>query len=162
MDHGDIGVVYAGGASAWQNIDEFILMAKRNPSACFYLFMSSSIEGELPPNVKITSLPHDTLVEALCAFDYGFLFRNRDVTNYVAWPNKFSEYINARLVVLLKNREIGFYSERYEHDGLIKITNEKIIFESRSEGYERKYKDHIDDILYVKKASALREKYLNA
>lgn len=158
----DIGVVYAGGASAWQNINELISMAKNNPAVLFYLFMSAPIKEAVPANVKIKSLPHALLVEALCAFDYGFLFRDHDVTNYVAWPNKFSEYVNARLVVLLKNREIGFYSKDYECDHLIQISDETTVLENRCKGHEKKYEKHIDGLLYKRTVSDLHEKYLNA
>ena len=49
-------------------------------------------------------------------FDYGLLLRDENITNYIAFPNKFSEYLNARLTILLKNKNIGCFINKIEFE----------------------------------------------
>ena len=61
-----------------------------------------------PTNLYVTCLEYEEMLEALCAFDFGFLLRNDSITNFVAFPNKYSEYINARLSIVVNDKfELG-------------------------------------------------------
>jgi hypothetical protein len=121
-----VSCVYAGGIHKWQRIEDIINMAMNNKKILFFIFTSQSNQTilkkqyKIPDNLKLHYLPHSTLTKALCAFDYGILFRNIDKTNFVAFPNKYSEYINARLKVLLLNSNIGCYPpSKYKNSTLI-------------------------------------------
>lgn len=106
--------VYCGGLSPWQNVDKVLDFCRENATKKVFIFTSRSNHSYLEslgiPNLNIGFLPHDQMVGALCAFDYGFLLRKSDMTNYVAYPNKYSEYVNARLKVILLSKDIGCIS----------------------------------------------------
>lgn len=117
IDSDDVCFVYCGGLSPWQNVDKVVDYAL-SVDFPVYIFTSKQNHHHLKSfgaaNLHVHSLSHREMLEALCAFDFGFLLRDRDLTNYVAYPNKYSEYINARLRVVLLNRDIGCISERKE------------------------------------------------
>ena len=109
----DVVAVYSGGVSSWQCIDDVILYFNRS-NVKGMIFTSkenhSSIKQRLSnKNVIVDCLSPKVLADALTAFDFGLLPRDNKITNYVAYPNKFAEYYNARLTILLKSTEIGFY-----------------------------------------------------
>jgi len=131
----EIIYVYAGGIAKWQNIDEIIEQAKDNDKIKLFIYTSMKNQEFLKENYELSSniffdyLSHEELQKALCAFDYGYLLRNKDITNYVAFPNKFSDYINARLTVINKNDEIGYYSKQLSKDN---ITQSILDFKSQA------------------------------
>jgi hypothetical protein len=111
-------VVFSGGVSKWQCIDDVMRFFDGFNGRALLFTSRSNIEllKNTYPNSKaeyFTLNPED-LREALCAFDFGLLPREHDVTNFVAWPNKASEYYNARLSILLKSSHIGFYESLQE------------------------------------------------
>lgn len=112
-----VSVVYAGSLSYWQRKDDIILLAKNNPSVDFYLFTPKKYhEGVYAfnyENIKVSFLPNNSLQEALCSFDYGILLRYDDTTNFFAFPNKASEYLNARLKIIVDSRSLGCICEPY-------------------------------------------------
>lgn len=122
IDYNEIAFVYAGGISKWQNIDEIIEFAYKYKEAKLFIFTSKNNIKELQRtkklsnNIILDSLPHEELLSALCAFDYGLLLRDENITNYVAFPNKFSEYLNARLTIVLKNKNIGCFINKIEFE----------------------------------------------
>ena len=122
IDYNEITFVYAGGISKWQNIDEIIEFAYKYKETKLFIFTSKNNIKELQKtkklsdNIILDSLPHQELLSALCAFDYGLLLRDENITNYVAFPNKFSEYLNARLTILLKNKNIGCFINKIEFE----------------------------------------------
>jgi hypothetical protein len=116
-DH-EQAAVFAGGVSKWQCIDDVMRFFDSFNGKAFLFTSRSNIQllKITYPNSKVeyfTLAPND-LREAMCAFDFGLLPREVDVTNFVAWPNKASEYYNARLTILLKSMDIGFYQALQE------------------------------------------------
>jgi len=107
--------VYVGGLYKWQRVNEVVDFARRRQDWQFYLFVRGDTTslGDIPANVRISWLSHKDLLEALCAFDYGFLLRNEDVTNWVAFPNKAAEYLNARLKVIVDTKNVGCIRPEY-------------------------------------------------
>ncbi|MDP5145069.1 glycosyltransferase [Shewanella sp. ULN5] len=109
----DIAAVYSGGISSWQCIDDVILFFN-NSNIKGMIFTSENNHAAIKQrlsnrNVVVECLSPKVLADALTAFDFGLLPRDEKFTNYVAYPNKFAEYYNARLTILLKSTEIGFY-----------------------------------------------------
>ena len=115
--------VYCGGLSAWQNWETVVRQFAALPAA------DKGVLWMLTPNpprvaAKCQELgmnasqhrceflsPQD-LEERLPAGDVGFLLRDDKVTNRVAFPNKFAQYVNAGLLTalspaLLAPAEIG-------------------------------------------------------
>jgi len=110
-----LAAVYVGGLYKWQRVREVVDFARRRQDWLFFLFVNGDIAslGGLPANVRISRLPHNDMLKALCAFDYGFLLRNDDVTNRVAFPNKASEYLNARLKIIVDSKNLGCIRPEY-------------------------------------------------
>lgn len=117
INHDDKCFVYCGGLSPWQNVDKVIDFASKS-KAKVYIFSSESNHDYLKSfnidNLHVHTLQHNEMLQALCAFDYGFLLRDSNLTNYVAYPNKYSEYINSRLKIILLEKNIGCISNRQE------------------------------------------------
>ena len=114
IQDGEISLVYSGGVSPWQNLNELAAFAKKGRYRVFIFSASlnSNVIKEIFKNCNYEhlSIAVEELNKALCAFDFGVLFRCSNYTNFVAYPNKFAEYYNARLTTLVTSKDIGFYS----------------------------------------------------
>lgn len=114
----ETAAVYSGGLSRWQRIEDVLAFARDNQWLKVFLLTNGDLGQlgeELPPNVRSRSLPREEAIEALCAFDYGFLLRYDDLTNHVAFPNKASEYLNARLKIVIDSRNLGCVLPEFSH-----------------------------------------------
>ena len=106
----ETAAVYSGGLSRWQRIEDVIDFAQKHTWLKVYMFINCNaraIRSSLPPNIKVMTLSPEESKAALCAFDYGFLLRFDNTTNHVSFPNKASEYLNARLRVVMDARNLG-------------------------------------------------------
>jgi hypothetical protein len=132
--------VFSGGVSKWQCIDDVMRFFEGFNGRAFLFTSGSNIEllkNTYPySKVEYFTLTPDDLREALCAFDFGLLPRESDITNFVAWPNKASEYYNARLIILLKSSNIGFYKSLQDackinsnFNGMGEVFKKKSIYE---------------------------------
>ena len=80
------------------------------------LFLTKSNEAinelinEFPERCERKWLKHDEVFQALSRCDYGILVRNQNITNEVASPVKFAEYLNAGLKVLI-SENLGDFTE---------------------------------------------------
>lgn len=156
-DHEQVAV-FAGGVSKWQCIDDVMRFFSGFKGRTF-LFTSrlniQLLKKSYPTSkVEYFTLVPDELREAMCAFDFGLLPRERDVTNFVAWPNKASEYYNARLTILLKSQEIGFYHSLEESCQIIAF-DDKTVRSKKQYGLQL---NKLDLMTYV---SALTNNYLS-
>jgi hypothetical protein len=114
----EVVAVYAGGLSRWQRVGDITAFARTRPSLRVFLLTNGDatrVGEQIPDNVSIRSLLPNEVLEALCAFDYGFLLRNDDMTNHVAFPNKASEYLNARLQILVDSLRVGCIWPAFAH-----------------------------------------------
>lgn len=105
----DIVFVYSGGTSKWQMIDNIIELfeseLKRIPNSkmCFFSRDIDVIKDKVIykkynlNNYVFISLDKNEVIKALTACDCGILLREETMTNKVAFPNKFSEYVAAGL-----------------------------------------------------------------
>ncbi len=124
-DPSDLVLVYSGGTGGWQSLD---LLAKvldgilfRDPSTRV-LFLSGRdsyidhLATHYPGRVVQRWIPHEEVHAALAACDVGLLVRSRSVTNEVASPTKFAEYLNAGLPVLISPHigDLGEFVRRYK------------------------------------------------
>lgn len=107
IKNNEILFVYSGGVSPWQCIEESVDIyrkIKRTLSQpCRLLLMSNRreyLEKFSSPDIIIDSYPSEEVRKVLCACDYAFLLRGNFVTNNVAYPNKFLEYISCGLKVV--------------------------------------------------------------
>ncbi|WP_282020649.1 glycosyltransferase [Planomicrobium okeanokoites] len=101
--------VYSGGVSPWQCIEESIDLFNRlnNLNAGKYkmLILSHHLKEIIPliknsPNIITDSVESHEVNKILCAGDYGFLLREDIITNNVAFPNKFLEYVQSGMKII--------------------------------------------------------------
>jgi len=125
----NVRLVYSGSTAGWQSFDLLkslltqVLDAQRNVHV---LFLSkrdannSALEAAYPGRVAVKWLDHAQVAAALAECDYGIMVRERTITNQVASPTKFAEYLSSGLRVIT-NEGLGDFSELVQaHDlGLV-------------------------------------------
>jgi hypothetical protein len=110
IDDETVVFVYSGYRMAWQKVDKIIEQFKaydkelRNSYFAFFCDTDKGFEKELErafpkKNFCARLVPQSEYFEHLCACDVGYLLRDYNTTNRVAFPNKFSDYINAGLLI---------------------------------------------------------------
>lgn len=127
-DH--IVFVYSGFRTAWQKVDEIIkqfqVYDSLYPEAFFCFFCNSDSEFEhllkscFPRgNYLVKFLSLDEYFKYLFACDIGFLIRDYNMTNKVAFPNKFSDYLSSGLIIAINGalfepiRILNKYKQEY-------------------------------------------------
>jgi glycosyltransferase involved in cell wall biosynthesis len=114
-------LVYSGGVARWQKIDKVIQLfvcLREQIENLFMLFISSDpsairemIGSQIQQGDSLAiQVPHNEVGGYLCAADVGILLRERDLTNRVAAPIKFSEYMCCGLPCIL-SEGVGDTSE---------------------------------------------------
>jgi hypothetical protein len=89
-------VLSTGGDNAWQNTKQTIAtLTDKN-----FKILNLSRTQIPHPNVITKFVPYSEMFKYLCAADASIIFRNKGVTNQVASPVKFSEYVSCGLPVL--------------------------------------------------------------
>lgn len=101
--------IYSGGVSPWQCIKETIELFQRINDElhfeCKMLLLSHDKEqmsrlSNGNKNIIIDSYPASELKSVLCAGDYAFMIRKDCITNNVAYPNKFLEYVESGMKII--------------------------------------------------------------
>lgn len=106
--------VYSGFRMAWQNVDKIIEQFKvydkylEKTHFCFFCNVDDSFINTLKnafPKGNFTAmfLNKEQYFDFLTACDIGFLIRDRKMTNYVAFPNKFSDYLSVGLIIAMND-----------------------------------------------------------
>ena len=114
---------YSGSSKPWQclptTLDYFLSEYKKNPKS-FLLILSldkKNIEKlieakKIPPkNYALLAVSPEELSAYLAASDIGFLFRDKDIINWVSRPTKMLEYQAAGLKVIHNNTVAWLESE---------------------------------------------------
>lgn len=114
----DILLVYSGSTAGWQSfalVKNFLQKAISSNPRVKVLFLSGTdvnieeLKKEFPGKVKNKFVEHKQVQDYLFTCDYGILLREPTITNKVAAPTKFAEYLSAGLAVLI-SENIGDYS----------------------------------------------------
>ncbi|GAA0708784.1 hypothetical protein GCM10008904_19120 [Paraclostridium ghonii] len=130
IDDDTIVMAFSGYRMSWQNIDKimnlFKQFDKKIEKVFFAFFCNIDDEFELKVkesfpkgNYELKFLSFDEYFKYLCACDVGFLIRDYNITNEVAFPNKFSDYLNAGLILAMNKalkeplRVIDEYNLKY-------------------------------------------------
>ena len=100
--------IYSGGVSAWQCIEETIALyreIKKEVQDVKMLIFSHNKEAIKKiigddSDIIVDSYRPEELRKALCAGDYAFLLRKDCITNNVAFPNKFLEYVQSGMRII--------------------------------------------------------------
>lgn len=118
FDADDIVLAYSGSTAGWQSFSllrNYLGALLGQHIRIKILFLSpedpniTQLEKEYPGRVKRAWVKHHAVPATLAACDYGILIREDSVTNEVASPTKFAEYLSAGLPVLA-SAHIGDYS----------------------------------------------------
>lgn len=119
FDSDDFIFVYSGSIAGWQSFDllkEFLNPILSGNSKCKVLFLSQfnkSVEylkQKFPNQVFSKQLFPNDVPNYLVACDYGLLIREQSITNKVASPVKFAEYLACGLGVVISDN-LGDYSD---------------------------------------------------
>ncbi|HQV53751.1 MAG: hypothetical protein IPF95_11365 [Flavobacteriales bacterium] len=107
---GDRIMVYAGSTVGWQSLElvekQLVPLLAAEPSLKLLFLCEESPETislmkKFPDQVERRWLRHEQVRRFLMACDIGILLREDSLTNRVASPTKFAEYISAGLPVLI-------------------------------------------------------------
>ena len=118
-DINDLLLVYSGSVSGWQSFDllkplmtdylkkdahhKLVFLSNEDP-------IISDLILQFPNQVSRKWLKHEEVTSFLVACDRGILIREQSITNKVASPTKFAEYLSAGLPVII-SENLGDYSE---------------------------------------------------
>jgi hypothetical protein len=114
----DVILAYSGSAAGWQSFNVLYGFLKNYLSSDSHykvMFLSPDDENiqkliaEFPNQVSRKWVAHQEVPAALACCDYGVLLREQSVTNQVASPTKFAEYLSSGLPVLI-SKGLGDYS----------------------------------------------------
>lgn len=109
---GNTVFVYSGGLSRWQLIgkacelfrnmkmlcpDIRLLLLTPHPQRARAIALDTGVAEE---DLLSITLPPTEAVEALAACDVGVMLRETRITNEMAFPNKFAEYLQAGLLII--------------------------------------------------------------
>ncbi len=146
----DIIIVYSGSSAGWQSIsliretvenffeanEKIKLLALVRKPGPFY-----PLQEKYPLRVKIQYVPHESVFSILNMTDYGLLIREDSITNKVAAPTKFAEYLAAGNSVILKGN-IGDYTSFVGNHNCGLCLNEKELPELRPAASEERNKNN--------------------
>ena len=115
----DTVFVYSGSVAGWQSFEllsDFItpILLKSTENKLLFLSHSdeniSKLKSQFPKQVYNKHLPVNEVPKYLVACNYGLLIREQSVTNQVASPVKFAEYLACDLPVII-SENLGDYSD---------------------------------------------------
>jgi len=110
-----VSVVYAGSNAPWQGFSEISDFLRAHPEMeCTLLTKASEVtaamQHEFGSRLHIKWVNSEQVCEELAKHDYGLLLRPQTITNQVASPGKFAEYLSCGLQVILTHK-LGDYSQ---------------------------------------------------
>jgi len=115
----DIVLVYSGSVAGWQSfqlLQDFIKQTFSFQNNLKIFFLSdedekiTQLKNEFPNRVFCKKVKPNEVPEYLMAADYGLLIRENTITNQVASPVKFAEYLSCGLQIII-SENLGDYSE---------------------------------------------------
>jgi len=127
-------IVFAGGNGKWQSVDHIssLLMPvfESNANVELTLLMRTmpedfKLKEKFPERVKHMWLDETEVPAALAACDYGWMYREQSVTNQVASPVKFAEYLAAGLSVII-SENLGDFSSFVQQHGCGAVVKDQL------------------------------------
>jgi hypothetical protein len=114
-----VKVVYSGGTGPWQSFSKVVILLddvmsrQENIEVLFLTKANTEIDQlikKYPNRCSRKWVDHNEVLNELSKCDYGILLRDNRVTNKVASPVKFAEYLSAGLDVLI-SENIGDFTD---------------------------------------------------
>lgn len=130
----DVVLAYAGSTAGWQSFNTLQDMLQpflKSHERHRVFFLSppedtiADLQRKFPNQITQAWVAHEKVPETLAACDMGILVREQSVTNRVASPTKFAEYLSAGLPVLISDN-LGDYSEFTRQHGCGLIIGERL------------------------------------
>jgi hypothetical protein len=123
---GGVRLVYSGSSADWQSfallqqILDHWLTERKDLHVLFLSRQDAHIEAlaqRHPGRVEVRWLDHAQVAQAMAGCDYGIMVRERTITNQVASPTKFAEYLACGLRVMISDG-LGDLSAAVAHEDL--------------------------------------------
>lgn len=110
-----VRVIYAGGTHPWQNVDLMLDVAQDFPGEAEFTFLSNDIKTfqekiskhTIKHKVAIQSVAPEDIDSWYAKADLGFVLRNDDPVNNVAFPTKLVEYMYNGVIPIIKSNKLG-------------------------------------------------------
>lgn len=118
----DMVLVYSGSTAGWQSfgsLEKLLTDCLRSSADVKIIFLTGKdpvvekVKSDFPGQVESRWLKHHEVSNMLQACDIGILYREQSITNQVASPTKFAEYLSAGLPVVI-SEGLGDYSQFVE------------------------------------------------
>lgn len=162
FDKDDVVIVFSGSVSGWQSMKEsdkmFLKLLESNIRIKILLLGEHKLNDyevyhKYPDRVFQKKVESKEVLMYLYMADYGWLVREQSVTNKVASPVKFAEYLSAGLRVII-SENLGDYSDFCvkHHCGVLWKNNEPMLINSVP--YDEKYR-----IYQLSREYFIKEKY---
>jgi PST family polysaccharide transporter len=112
-------VIYAGGTQVWQNVARMADAIREAPRELRFVMLSGSAEqlgreleaGRCRHRVEIGSVPASEVPSWLQRAEFGFVLRSDSAINRVACPTKLVEYLDAGVIPVVLEPEIGDFAQ---------------------------------------------------
>ncbi len=143
----DIVIVYSGSTAGWQSFTLVealltkLMTADQNVKLLWmthHLNEHSEFVKQFKNRIRSAWVKHELVKNYLLASDYGLLYRENSITNKVASPVKFAEYLICGLEVII-SEGLGDFSEFVSKNNC-GVVGEKNVVEKTS--YETKLENH--------------------
>jgi len=155
----DTVLAYSGSSAEWQSfkmVDDFLFDAFSKHPSLKLIFLSDKIPADSKTfkqfSDRITAkwVKPAEVKNILLAADYGLLIRENSITNQVASPVKFAEYLACGLQVII-SENIGDFSSFVSKNNCGALTNKPVDFKQVS--YSQKQATHKLALTHLSKES---------
>ena len=129
----DVVYVYSGSIAGWQSgkmMDEYCFQVLAANTNAHFVFLSKfdlnqfESYNRFEDRIKQFWVSPEEVKNLLLCGDYGILIREQSITNKVASPTKFAEYLLAGLKVII-SPNLGDYSDLVKEENLGEIFKEE-------------------------------------
>jgi glycosyltransferase involved in cell wall biosynthesis len=108
-------IIYAGGTHPWQNVDLMLDAARDFPGEAEFIFLSGDRDTfqkkiaarHIPHKVTLRSVPSHEVDAWYARADFGFILRDDDPVNNVAFPTKLAEYMYSGVIPVIRTNRLG-------------------------------------------------------
>lgn len=125
----NVRIVFSGGNGKWQSLDrvsEMLVPYFSQNDKVEMIFLTNALpenfelKDKFPDRVSVQWLKEQEVHAVLATCDYGWIYRDHSVTNQVASPVKFAEYLASGLSVIIST-ELGDFTKFVEehHCGVV-------------------------------------------
>ncbi|MEZ4937850.1 MAG: hypothetical protein R2799_09710 [Crocinitomicaceae bacterium] len=165
----NILIAYAGSLGGWQSLSylKSFLMSLLNDDRVKIMFLAKEneivkeLQNQYPGRVYRYFVPVNEVSSYLTQADYGLLIREKSVTNKVASPVKFAEYLASGLKVLISPELGDFSGLSVTHDlGIVVSPENKSIKLEKVSSEEKQRLIQFGKEHFLKSSPAIKDSYL--